>query len=60
MKYLIEYTHIYNDVDYYYPDLLEIELEANDNQDAIIQFKKKFPSDSLNGYHVDSIQQLTE
>ena len=60
MKYLIEYTHTYHDVDYYYPDLLEIEMEAKNQTDAIIQFKKKFPSDSLNGYHVDSIQQLTE
>lgn len=60
MKFRIEYTSTYNDIDYCYPDMSDIVLEANSREDAIVRFRELFPNDLLNQYHIDVVHAIPE
>lgn len=59
MKFIVEYTNLYLDVDgYIYPDMNDIEIEA-DNEDHVRElFNKKFVSGPNDLYHIDVIHYI--
>lgn len=53
-KYLIEYTSIIVDVDYLYPSMDDVIIEADSIEEAKLQFYKEFPK-----YKIDNISLFT-
>jgi hypothetical protein len=53
-KYIVEYTSIIVDVDYLYPSIDDVIIEASSIEEAKIQFHKEFPK-----YKIDNVYLFT-
>jgi hypothetical protein len=53
-KYIVEYTSIIVDVDYLYPSIDDVIIEASSIEEAKTQFHKEFPK-----YKIDNVYLFT-
>lgn len=55
MEFVIEYTSIHHDGDYYYADMSDVTIHATDRDSAIYEFHEQYPSGHFVKYHIEAI-----